>query len=294
MYFDFIKYTVMRKITLVITFITMAVFAFAQNDVNLAICHTSSIEKFAAFASDKSFNAEHPTPRVYTHVTQSGGKMVKFKTPDGQEANGYLIEAKTKTNNWILVYQEWWGLNDNVKRESENLYNELGNVNVLALDMYDGKVATTSDEAGKAMQQFKESRGNAITKGAISYVGPQAKIGTIGWCFGGGLSLLAALEAGKQTVACVMYYGMPVDDPEKLKNLNSDVLNIWPTQDRRINKEVMDKFAANMKAVGKTLTIKPYDANHAFANPSNTNGYNEAATKDAWKNTIEYLKARFK
>ena len=270
-----------------------SVVAFAQND-DITICHTSSVDKFAAFASDPTFNSEHPTPRDYTHVTQAGGKMIKFKTPDGQEANGYLLEAKNKTNNWILVYQEWWGLNDNIKRESENLYNQLGNVNVLALDMYDGKVAATADEAGKTMQQFKEARGTAITQGAIKYVGPQAKIGTIGWCFGGGLSLLAALEAGKQTVACVMYYGMPVDDVEKLKTLNSDVLNVWPTQDRRINKEVMDKFAANMKAAGKTLTIKSYDANHAFANPSNTNGYNEAAAKDAWTNTIDYLKARLK
>ncbi|MEJ0030095.1 MAG: dienelactone hydrolase family protein [Bacteroidota bacterium] len=102
-------------------------------------------------------------------------------------------------------------------------------------------------------------------KVALNYIGPQAKVGTIGWCFGGGLSLLGALEGGKQTVACVMYYGMPVDDVEKLKTLNSDVLNIWPTKDRRINKEVMDKFAANMKAAGKTLTIKSYDADHAFA-----------------------------
>lgn len=286
----------MKNIALLLVFLATVVNALAQNDDTdpVVVCHTSSVDKFAAFASDPGFNAEHPTPRAYTHVTQAGGKMIKFKTPDGQEANGYLLEAKKKTNNWILVYQEWWGLNDNIKRESENLYNELGNVNVLALDMYDGKVATTAQEAGQTMQQFKAERGNAITKGALNYIGPQAKVGTIGWCFGGGLSLLAALEGGKQTVACVMYYGMPVDDVETLKKLNSDVLNVWPTKDRRINKEVMDKFAASMKAAGKTLTIKPYDADHAFANPSNTSGYNEAAAKDAWKNTIEYFKARMK
>lgn len=282
------------KQVLILAFLFAAVNVLAQNDLCDVLCASSSTERFAAFASDKDFLALHAKPRVYKHVTQSGGKMIKYKTPDGQEANAYLIEAKNKTNNWIFVFQEWWGLNDNIKREAENLYNELGNVNVIALDMYDGKVATTSEEAGKTMQQFKEDRGKAIIKGAISYAGPQAKIGTIGWCFGGGLSLLAALEGGKQVVACVMYYGMPVDDVEKLKTLNTDVLNIWPTQDKRINKEVMDKFAANMKAAGKSLTIKSYDANHAFANPSNTNGYNEAATKDAWKHTVEYLKARLK
>ena len=283
----------MKKITLVAALLTAVTVALAQND-DVVVCHTSSVEKFAALTTDPGFNSEHTTPRIYSHVSQAGGKMIKFNTPDGQDANGYLLEAKNKTNNWILVYQEWWGLNDNIKRESENLFNQLGNVNVLALDMYDGQVATTAAEASKLVQQFKEARGNSITQGAIKYVGPQSKIGTIGWCFGGGLSLLSALDGGKQTVACVMYYGMPVDDVEVLKKLNSDVLNIWPTKDRRINKEVMDKFAANMKAAGKTLTIKSYDADHAFANPSNTNGYNEAAAKDAWKNTVDYFKARLK
>ena len=284
----------MKKLIATIYMLAFALVAFAQNDIDPTICHTSAIDRFAAFASNKDFNSEHPTPWNYVHVTQAGGKMIKFKTPDGQEANAYLLEAKTKTSNWIFVFQEWWGLNDNIKRESENLYNQLGNVNVIALDMYDGKVATTSADASKTMQQFKQERGIAIIEGALSYAGPQAKVATIGWCFGGGLSLTAALEAGKQTVACVMYYGMPTDDVEKLKKLNSDVLNIWPTQDKYINKDVMDKFTANMKAAGKTLTVKSYDADHGFANPSNEKSYNEAAAKDAWKHTIDYLKARLK
>lgn len=284
----------MKHIILSITLLSfVSLTPFGPND-EIAVCHTSSIEKFAAFASDPTFNAEHPMPRAYVHVTQAGGKMIKFKTPDGSEANGYFINAKSKTDNWILVYQEWWGLNDNIKREAENLYNTLGNVNVLALDMYDGKVATTAEEAGKTMQQFKQDRGMAIMKGAIAHAGPKARIGTIGWCFGGGLSLLSSIAAEKQGVACVMYYGMPTEDVDQLKKLNTDVLNIWPTKDQRINKEVMDKFAANMEKAGKKLTIKSYDADHAFANPSNARGYNEAAAKDAWSHTIEYFKARIK
>lgn len=64
---------------------------------------------------------------------------------------------------------------------------------------------------------------------------------------------------------------------------------IWPTQDKWINKEMMDKFEANMKTAGKKLTIKSYDADHAFANPSNAMGtYNEAAAKDAYANTLAF------
>lgn len=283
----------MKKV-LMLAYLFVAAFAGYSQNGDVTVCHTSSIEKFAAFASDPSFNAEHPTPRKYVHVSQVGGKMIQFKGSDGVDVNAYFLAAKKKTDNWIFVFQEWWGLNDNIKRQSEELYTALGNVNVLALDMYDGKVATAAEEAGKLMQQFKQDRGLAIIKGALAYAGPKAKIGTIGWCFGGGLSLVAALTADKQTAGCVMYYGMPVDDVEQLKKLNSDVLNVWPTKDRRINKEVMDKFAANMKAAGKSLTIKSYDADHAFANPSNTNGYNEAAAKDAWAHTVTYFQSKFK
>ncbi len=151
----------MKKISFAFTMAFIGLKAVAQTDP--VICHTPSTEKFAIFASNKKFNSMHLTPLAYTHVSQAGGKMIKIKT-DGAEANAYLLEGKKKTGNWIFVFQEWWGLNDNIKREAENLYNDLGNVNVLALDMYDGKLATTRDDAGKFMQEFKQDRGNAIVK----------------------------------------------------------------------------------------------------------------------------------
>ncbi|MCB0492636.1 MAG: dienelactone hydrolase family protein [Cyclobacteriaceae bacterium] len=265
--------------------------SYSQDDITL--CHTPAVEKFALMASNKQFNSEHQMPRVYTHVSEEGGKMITFDCADGKKANAYLIMSDKKTNNWIFVFQEWWGLNDNIKGWSEDLYKELGNVNVIALDMYDGKLATDRENAGKYMQSFNQQRGDAIIKGALKYVGRDAKVGTVGWCFGGGLSLQAALLAGKQTQACVMFYGMPEDNVDRLKKLNSDVLNIWPTQDQWINKEVMDKFEANMKAAGKELTIYSYDADHAFANPSNPI-YDEEAYKDSRNKTIAYFRARLK
>jgi carboxymethylenebutenolidase len=266
----------------------------AQVD-DVTICRSTSTEKFAMLASNKGFRNEHALPRAYVHYSQAGGKMITFKGSDGVDAKGYLIEAKSKTDNWILVFQEWWGLNDNIKRQSEDLYNALGNVNVIALDMYDGNLATVAADAQRYMQQFRQERGDAIVKGAITYAGANAKIGTIGWCFGGGQALLAAITAGKQGVACVMYYGMPVEDVGQLKTLNTDVLNIWGTKDQWINKTMMDKFAANMKEAGKGLTIKPYDANHGFANPSNPMGnFDQAAYRDAWAATLSYFKERMK
>jgi len=282
----------MKKIITLISLVAVALTGYGQKQTDPTICHTPATEKFALFASNKSFNMSHPNPLRYVHVTMAGGKMIKFKTAS-VEANGYLLEAKKKTNNWIFVFQEWWGLNDNIKREAETLYNDLGNVNVLALDMYDGKVGTTREEAGKYMQEFKQDRGTEIVKGALEYVGKDAKIGTIGWCFGGGQSMQAALTAGTQASACVIYYGMPEENLDRLKTLNCDVLDIWGTQDQWINKDVTAKFEKNMADAGKKLTVKSYDADHAFANPSNPK-HNKDITADAYKNALEFLKARLK
>ncbi|HEY9009146.1 MAG TPA: dienelactone hydrolase family protein [Ohtaekwangia sp.] len=283
----------MKKIYLSITFILFAAALFAQQQ-EITVCHTSATEKFAVFASSKEFKASHATPGKYVHVSEEGGKMIKFKCADGVEANGYLIESKTKTNNWILVFQEWWGLNDYIKKQSDNLYKDLGNVNILAVDMYDGKVTNQREDAARYMQEFKQERGNAIVKGALEYAGKNARVGTIGWCFGGGQSLLAALTAGKQAAACVIYYGMPVEDVARLKELNCEVLGIFATQDKWINPETVAKFESNMSAAGKKLTLKSYNADHGFANPSNAMGYKEEATKDAYENTLAFFKSKLK
>lgn len=281
----------MRRLFILLATVMISMGGFAQKEVT--ICHTPSTEKFAMFASNKKFNMEHLNPKVYEHISAAGGEMIKIKTSGGTDANAFFLKAKKQSNNWVFVFQEWWGLNDNIKKLSEDIYNDLGNVNVLALDMYDGRLATDRETAGKYMQEFKQDRGDQIVKGAIAMAGSSAKIGTVGWCFGGGQSLLASLTAGPLAAACVMYYGMPVEDVEKLKTLHCDVLNIWATQDQWINKDVMTKFEANMKAAGKNLTIKPYDAGHGFANPSNPS-FNETIYRDAYKNTIDFFKSKLK
>lgn len=283
----------MKKLITFFAAMLFATLGFAQTSDGITICHTPAIEKFVLFASNKDFNAEHARPRTYVHRSTEGGSMITFTCPDGTSANAYFIKAKTQTNNWIFVFQEWWGLNDNIKRQSENLYKELGNVNVLALDMYDGKVTAVREEAAKLMSEFKSERGTQIIDGAKKYAGPKAKIGTIGWCFGGSLSIQASLGFGKQSAACVIFYGMPETDVEKLKTLNSHVLGIFATKDKYITADVVNKFAASMKAAGKNLTVKNYEADHGFANPSNPI-YDLAADIDAWKNAMEFLKARMK
>lgn len=114
----------------------------------------------------------------------------------------------------------------------------------------------------------------------------------MGWCFGG-WSLQSALIGGKQTVGCVMYYGMPEKDVAKLKMLKSDVLGLFAEQDKSISPEIVAQFEKNMAAAGKKVTVKEYPAVHAFANPSNPN-YNKVLAEDAHQRALAYLKARLK
>ena len=281
----------MKKLLLLTLLAFCGAAAFGQS--KMACCaKPSATQQFAMLASDKAFILSHKNSLKF-HFQSSIGKAINYKTADGKEANAYELKAKRPTNNYILVIHEFWGLNDFVKKESEKIYNDLGDVNIIDLDLYDGQIATTREDAGKLMQAVKEDRAKAIINGAIAYVGPKARIATIGWCFGGGWSLQASLLAGNQAVGCVMYYGMPEQDVNRLKTLHCDVLGNFANLDKWINPKVVAKFEEDMKTAGKKLYVHQYDADHGFANPSNPI-YNSEATKDAFMHTIEFLKARMR
>ena len=249
-------------------------------------------EQFRQEAATPAFAMLHETPNYYK-LQNPTGVSVSFKAADGSTAMGYEIKSKTKTNKWVFVIQEWWGLNDYIKRESENLSTELGNVNVIALDLYDGKVAATPDSAMKLIQAAKTDRLENIIKGAIAYAGTDAKIYTIGWCFGGIWSLQTTLLAGKQASGCVMYYGRPETNMDKLKTLNCDIIGFFGNQDRSPSPEMVTKFETDMQTAGKKITAYKYDAGHGFANPSNPS-FNKAAREDAHTKTIAFLKEHMK
>jgi carboxymethylenebutenolidase len=284
----------MRTVFVLLTIYIFKILLPAEKNEPSAIplCHTP--EKIAgndmsAMAADPSFRTLHENPVTFRY--QGAGETVTFATPDGKKASGFLIKSPKKSDKWLFVYQEWWGLNDHIRQEASKLHKDLGDVNVLALDMYDGQVATTREDAGKLMQAASAERLAAITKGGMQYAGKNAKIASIGWCFGGMLSLQNAIAGGNQTVGCVMYYGRPETDIEKLKKINTDVLGIFGSQDQGIPPAVVNKFEEDMKAAGKKVTIKMYDAVHAFANPSNPK-YDAAAAADAYKLSLAYLKQK--
>lgn len=248
----------------------------------------SKPEGMAIFASNENFITLHAEPVAFEYTSEKGG-MISFKTPDNKEGKSFYVPSSVKTNKVVLVFHEWWGLNDYIKQEAEKLQKQLGNVDVYALDLYDGQVATEREMASKLMNGLNPERAKNIIKGLLTQIGTDKKIATIGWCMGGGYSLQASLLAGSQADACVMYYGFPEKDIEKLKNLHAEILFIQALQDGFITSEVVNEFTESMKNLNKKITVKQYDAVHAFANPSNPN-HNKVFTEESYKLTIEFLK----
>jgi len=280
----------MKRIILILPVLFIMHYTYSQS--NHSCCsEMSATDRFAAFGSDAGFVAAHPDP-IPIHLTDLKGTMITFKCKDGADANGYEVKSDKPTSKYILMFHEWYGLNDYIKSMADALQSELSDVNVLAVDLYDGKVAATSDEASKYVQTVKTDRAVNIINGAIDYTG-SSTMGSIGWCFGGGWSLQSALLMGDKCKACVMYYGMPESDKDRLSKLQAPVLGIFGLQDGYITPAVVAKFQDNMKDLNKSLQVKSYDAVHGFANPSNPK-HDEAATKDAWNLTINFFKDNFK
>ena len=279
----------MKKIMLL--FALLVVHAAGKTQTNMNCCQPSATDKFASLATDKSFMMSHQEPLPFNY-SSTKGQDITYKAADGTDAHAWQVKAAKETPYYLFVVHEWWGLNDYIKQESEKLSNELG-INVIALDLYDKQVATTREEAGKYMQSVKTERAVAIIKGAYDYVGSDAKVFTVGWCFGGGWSLQTAIIGGKQVLGCIMYYGMPEKDVNRLKTLNCDVIGFFGKKDQWINPQVVAEFEANMKTAGKKVTVYEYDADHGFANPSNPI-FDKAATEDAHSKAIAFLKERIK
>lgn len=274
----------MKNWTLLLSCCLLALCACQQTKQNV-MCHDPHAE-FAAFAKDPAFRNMHTIPTEIDY--KMNGAMTRIPVTGQDSANAYVVKTKGAGNNYLLLFHEWWGLNDQIKKEADDWAKSL-KINVIALDLYDGKVARTADEAGQFMGACKPDRANAIIQATAAFAGQAANFRTMGWCFGGGWSMKAAIALKEKAKACVMYYGMPEENVETLKSLQCDVLFIHAKQDRWINDDVVNKMKANMKSAGKMVDVHPYDADHAFANPSGQH-YNEAAASDARVVVLNYLK----
>jgi carboxymethylenebutenolidase len=222
----------------------------------------------------------------------AANKSVTYKSGD-ETVQGILYTPTGKGPfPAIIVIHEYWGLNDWVKEQASKLSDE-GYI-TLAIDLYRGKVATTPDVAHEIMRGVPEDRAKRDLLAAFEFLAAQSnvrkdRIGSIGWCMGGGYSLDVALQ--EPTLAAdVINYGHLATDLDALKKINAPILGSFGGQDRGITPDDVHKFEAALKQLGKQVDIKIYDdAGHAFENPNNKDGYRAADAADAWKRTVDFL-----
>jgi len=220
------------------------------------------------------------------------GKSVSYKSGD-ETVQGMLYTPPGKGPfPALIVIHEWWGLNDWVKEQASKLADQ-GYV-ALAVDLYRGKVATTPEMAHEIMRGVPEDRARRDLHSAFEFLASQPnvkkdRIGSIGWCMGGGYSLDVALDE-PTLAATVINYGHLATDTDALKKINAPIMGLFGAQDQGIPPADVHKFEQTMKQLGKKIDVKIYDdAGHAFENPDNKTGYRTEDAADAWKRTIDFL-----
>lgn len=192
----------------------------------------------------------------------------------------------------VIVIHEWWGLDDGLRAMADRIAAQ-GYI-VLAVDLFAGGTATTPAGGRDLMLRVVENPEPAEEnlRQALGFLGDTAgapRIASLGWGFGGGWSLNAALLFPEQLDAAVIYYGTVTDDDERLQPLSVPVLGIFAENDRGVLEETVREFESALERLRKDYDIRVFDGvGHAFANPA-SGTYAEDAAREAWGLTTAFL-----
>ena len=217
-------------------------------------------------------------------------RPVSIDTAAGGKAAGYIALPATTPAPAVLLIHEWWGLNDQIKAVAAEFANQ-GYI-ALAVDLYDGEIGASPDEAMALMRALDPAAATQSVAACVAFLRDHGdstgKVGTVGWCFGGGWSLNASLAAPVD--ATVIYYGNVTRTAEQLSALAGPVLGHFGTRDQSIDEAMVQGFEAAMEEAGKAdqLTVHWYKADHAFANPTGAR-YDEAEAALAWDRTLAFF-----
>jgi len=224
------------------------------------------------------------------------GEIVEFES-NGGHANGYLAIPENGSGPGVVVIQEYWGLVDHIKDVCDRFAGE-GFV-ALAPDLYDGQVAKSPDEAGKMMMALRIDEAEKDLKGAVQFLlsnraTTTAKVGIVGFCMGGALSLYAATK-NQKVGACVVFYGIHPNVKPDLPNLHAPVLGIYAERDTFVPPDVAHELERQIKALGKSIEMHIYpNVDHSFFNDTRPQVYNAEAAADAWRRTLEFLRTNLR
>ncbi|MEO7021282.1 MAG: dienelactone hydrolase family protein [Ktedonobacteraceae bacterium] len=214
---------------------------------------------------------------------------------NGDGAYAYVAQPDDDaTHPGVVLIQEWWGIEPHIRSIAQKLAAE-GFV-VAVPDLYHGKVATEPDDAmkmymmltGNVDRASKEIIGTLETLKAMPSVEPK-KLGLIGFCVGGFLTYTVAARYDNLAAAVPFYGGGYDPKPDEVAKVNAPVLAVYGSRDDSISAAQVEKIEQMYKEAGKDITVKIYDAGHAFLNPDHGMG-NEAAAADAWPLAVNFLR----
>ena len=209
---------------------------------------------------------------------------------------GYLATPSAGRGPGVIVIQEWWGLDDHIVSICDRLATE-GFV-ALAPDLYGGRVAHGSDDAGAMMQQLPVEQAAADLGGSVDFLlghdqvtGTQ--VGAVGFCMGGGFVLLLAAQQGDKIAAAVPFYGVGPAIPDTYTTLTADLQGHYGEQDGTYPVADARRLEQQLEAESQgSVEFFYYDAGHAFNNDTDRMGtYDPDAAQAAWTRTVDFLHA---
>jgi carboxymethylenebutenolidase len=222
--------------------------------------------------------------------------MINFKRPDGNECSGFYVEpAGGKPAPGIVVIQEWWGLNDQMKGVASRL--AAAGYRALVPDLYRGKMSLDKKEAEHLMNglNFGDAAGQDI-RGAVQHLkNDSPKVAVMGFCMGGALTLLAAVNV-PEADAAITWYGLPPLDYIDASKIKAPLMGHWATNDEYFSISQVDALEQKLKQAGVKFEFHRYQAQHGFANETAgtvegvATKFNPAAAETAWQRTMAFLK----
>jgi carboxymethylenebutenolidase len=236
-----------------------------------------------------------------TNITQEKnmGKSVEFKRPDGKQCSGYYAEPKEGAKApGVVVIQEWWGLNDQIKGVADRLAQ--AGYRALVPDLYRGKVALEAKEAEHLMKglNFADAAGQDV-RGAVQYLKQSSpKVAVMGYCMGGALTVLSSVFV-KEADAAVVWYGVPPLEYVDASAIKIPILGHFATEDQAFPRSQVEGLESKLKQANVKYDFHWYKAKHAFANennkpPNSFIEYNAEAAKLAWQRTMNFLGKQLK
>ena len=224
------------------------------------------------------------------------GRTIDYKRPDGQGVSGYLAEpAHAAAAPGIVVIQEWWGLNDQIRGVADKL--AAAGYRALVPDLYRGQVALGANEAQHLMEglDFGVAAGQDV-RGAVQYLkaSGSAKVGVTGFCMGGALTLLSAVNV-PEADACVVWYGFPPLEYVDAARVKAPLMGHWALEDTAFPIAGVADLEKKLHDAHVKFEFHRYQAKHAFANETADSKkldflkYDPAAAALAWQRTMEFL-----